>query len=134
MTLALVLEYEASAAIALSEALKTSGYAVTVAHQREDIAAALTLRPDAVVLGRLADPPEAAQACRMVRGVIDKEVPILVLGRSNTAGERDDAMAAGASDYLLSPVSEPTLIARLRRRIRDLNRGRWQPSSLAATW
>ena len=121
MTLALVVEYEQVAASALSDGLKEADYRVLSARQRTEVDYALNQHPDIVVLGRLADPADPMEACWLLRDTLPSSVPILAIGRLNSVAERDDVIAAGASDYLPSPVSGPMLITRVRECIRKHN-------------
>lgn len=121
MTLALIVEYEQVAAAALSDALKGADYSVLAARQRAEVDDALHQRPDVVVLGRLADSADPMEACWLLRDALPASIPILAMGRLNNAAERDDVIAAGASDYLPSPVSGPVLITRVRECIRKHN-------------
>lgn len=121
MTLALVLEHEASAALALRGALEVADYRVVIVRHRDEFEGAISTGPDVVVLGRLSDPADPALACRLLRQRLAIRIPIVVIGRNGSDLERQDIIAAGASDYLSPPVSGPLLVTRVRNCLRSTN-------------
>ena len=98
---------------------------VDVAADAEELLASVeAARPDLVLLDLsiLTDAPHLIGAMRAVDGA--REIPILLLGRFASAGERRAAMASGATDLVARPVTGAELAARLRTHLenRSLNR------------
>jgi DNA-binding response OmpR family regulator len=78
-------------------------------------------RLDAVVLGRLIDPPDVVLATVWLKALLEPRTPLVVLGRRSGTSERQFVLGAGADEYVPPPTSGPILVARLRDVLRTMN-------------
>jgi two-component system KDP operon response regulator KdpE len=92
----------------------------TASSGAEGIALAATCAPDAIVLDLGLGDLDGTEVIRRVRGWSD--VPIIVLSVRDTAGDKVDALDAGADDYLNKPFAMEELLARLRAMLRRSRR------------
>ena len=130
MPLALIVEYGSTTSASLQSALEFADYQTRVARDRTEAHAELDrAKPDVVVIGRIIELPDVGEACAWMRGALPDDVPLLALGRQLGNGERAQALASGANDYLPPPVSGPVLIARVRENLRTIN-----PASLGTIY
>lgn len=97
----------------LSEQLKESGYAVSVAHDgRSGLDLALQEKPDVVILDVMMPGMDGWEVCRSLRQ--RSVVPILMLTARGQEIDRVLGLELGADDYLIKPFSTRELVARLR--------------------
>ncbi|GAA1799256.1 MULTISPECIES: response regulator [Leucobacter] len=107
---------------ALRITLTAKGYDVAVAADgAEAIGAAVDHRPDLVLLDLGMPNLDGVEVIQAIRGW--SEVPILVVSGRTDAGDKVEALDAGADDYVTKPFSIDELLAR----VRALTRRRAQP-------
>lgn len=97
----------------LQAVLEAEGYQVVVAqHGFEGLRLLQEEHPDLVILDALMPDMDGWETCRRMRGL--SAVPILILTALQNEEERLRGLQAGATDYLLKPVSLNELCARIR--------------------
>src|ERR1700679_466326 len=72
---------------------------------------------DAVLLHLPAAQADGIEICRQVRG-FDSRLPVLIVSDCDSLDYKVEALETGADDYMVRPVSERELSARLRSTIR----------------
>ena len=98
---------------ALRVTLSSQGYeVVTAADGRQTIAAASTQPPDLLVLDLGMPHLDGLDVIRTARAW--SPVPILVVSGRTDAGDKVDALDAGADDYVTKPFAIEELLARVR--------------------
>ena len=109
----LVLEHDAVARRWLEAGIRARGHAVTVCADEASAADAYRARGHRMVIIDWAV-PRARQLCRLVRSGPDgSNAVILASGLSDRLAELEDALRAGADDYLPTPADDGVLHARL---------------------
>jgi two-component system cell cycle response regulator len=121
----LVAESNAESGQSLQESLDGWGYQVALAEDPAETLAAFRreVPPAIVILGALGDHTKTKQICREMREFGDKPyVYILLLAAKGESEQIQEALEAGADDYLTAPYDQLELKARLRagKRILDL--------------
>jgi two-component system cell cycle response regulator len=121
----LVAESNAESGQSLQESLDGWGYQVALAEDPAETMAAFRreVPPAIVILGALGDHTKTKQICREMREFGDKPyVYILLLAAKGESEQIQEALEAGADDYLTAPYDQLELKARLRagKRILDL--------------
>ncbi len=97
----------------LQAVLEAEGYRViTAQHGQEGLRFLQEEHPDLVVLDALMPDMDGWETCRRMRAL--SAVPILILTARQSEGDHLRSMEAGATDYLLKPVSLNELRARIR--------------------
>lgn len=130
MPLALIVEYGSTTSASIQSALEFADYETRVARDRAEAHAELDrAKPDVVVIGRVIELPDVGEACAWMRSALPNDVPLIALGRQLGTGERKQALASGANDYLPPPVSAPVLVSRVRENIRTIH-----PASLGTIY
>ncbi len=111
-------------------------YEVTVAGSgAEGLQRLSEFRPDLVLLDLSLGDVGGLEVCRQVKQRGDGVGVIVISGRA-TWREQDDALAAGADDFLRKPVDGPDLLARVTTHLRlhdalvGLNAARWEASNV----
>ncbi|MBO9578742.1 MAG: response regulator transcription factor [Microbacteriaceae bacterium] len=98
---------------ALRVTLGAKGYDVTIAADGQAaISAAIDAHPDLVMLDLGMPKLDGLQVIEAIRGW--SGVPILVVSGRTGAGDKVDALDAGADDYVTKPFSIEELLARIR--------------------
>jgi two-component system response regulator MprA len=114
----LVVDDEPAVRGALERALRSQGYAVTMAVDGLDgIEHVASDAPDLVVLDILMPRLDGLEACRQLRAAGDR-TPILMLTARDAVGDRVEGLDAGADDYLVKPFALDELLARIRALLR----------------
>lgn len=104
---------------ALKITLTAQGYDVTTARDgAEAISRAVELRPDLYLLDLGMPNMDGLTTIEGIRGW--SEAPILVVSGRAGAGDKVDALDAGADDYVTKPFSIEELLARIRALTRRL--------------
>ena len=100
--------------------LENHGYSVAEAKDgQEGIQAACLLRPAAILLDiQLPVMNGYAVAEEIRRHEALKTVPIIVVTSYAMAGDREQALAAGATDYIEKPIDPDTFIERIRKYVK----------------
>ncbi len=98
---------------ALRVTLRARGYEIVVAENGvKAIDAAVTHRPDLVMLDLGMPGLDGTEVIQAIRGW--SHVPILVISGRSDAGDKVDALDAGADDYVTKPFVIDELLARIR--------------------
>ncbi|MCX4827909.1 response regulator transcription factor [Streptomyces sp. NBC_01016] len=115
----LVVEDDPALRNALVRALRDRGHAVaTAATGMAGLDAAVTDRPDLVVLDLGLPDVDGAQILRMLRAVSD--VPVIVATARDEEGEMVAVLGDGADDYIVKPFGAAQLDARIKAVLRRL--------------
>ncbi|MFJ8957257.1 response regulator transcription factor [Streptomyces sp. NPDC102381] len=115
----LVVEDDPALRNALVRALRDRGHAVaTAATGMAGLDAAVTDRPDLVVLDLGLPDVDGAQVLRMLRAVSD--VPVIVATARDEEGEMVAVLGDGADDYIVKPFGAAQLDARIKAVLRRL--------------
>jgi DNA-binding response OmpR family regulator len=115
----LVVEDDPALRNALVRALRDRGHAVaTSATGMAGLDAAVTDRPDLVVLDLGLPDVDGAQVLRMLRAVSD--VPVIVATARDEEGEMVAVLGDGADDYIVKPFGAAQLDARIKAVLRRL--------------
>lgn len=115
----LVVEDDPQLRGALVRALRDRGHAVaTAASGMDGLDAAVTHRPDLVVLDLGLPDVDGAQVLRMLRAVSD--VPVIVATARDAEPQIVAALGDGADDYLVKPFGAGQLDARVKAVLRRL--------------
>lgn len=111
---------------ALRITLTAKGYQVLVAHDgAEAISVAIDTRPDLYLLDLGMPQLDGLEVIQAIRGW--SEAPILVVSGRSGAGDKVDALDAGADDYVTKPFSVDELLARIRALSRRVPQGDAEP-------
>ena len=99
--------------------LESNGYLVEEATDgREGIRAAARLKPAAILLDiQLPEMNGYAVAEEIRKDDTLKTTPIIVVTSYAMAGDRERALAAGATDYVEKPIDPDTFIERIRKHV-----------------
>jgi two-component system response regulator MprA len=114
----LVVDDEPAVRDALERALRSQGYAVSIAVDgRDGLERMAGDGPDLVVLDILMPRLDGLEACRELRASGDR-TPVLMLTARDAVGDRVEGLDAGADDYLVKPFALEELLARIRALLR----------------
>ncbi len=117
----LVVEDDATIALAVQNRLVAEGFEVRVAADGERaLAAYARSEPDLVVLDRLLPGVDGVEVCRRMQAA--RPVPVLML---TALGEETDllvGLGVGADDYMTKPFSMRELVARIHALLRRVDR------------
>ncbi|GAB2755801.1 response regulator transcription factor [Nocardioides salsibiostraticola] len=114
----LVVDDEVNIAELISMALRYEGWDVKAAHTgTAAVAAALDVRPDAVVLDMMLPDFNGLEVLRRMR-TTDPDVPVLFLTAKDSVEDRVAGLTAGGDDYVTKPFSLEEVVARLRALMR----------------
>jgi DNA-binding NarL/FixJ family response regulator len=96
--------------------VKRAGLTAVEARAGEEALALLSIRPAAVVLEvELAD-VDGLEVCHELRERHGEDLPVIMVSGSRVAAhDRVAALLIGADDYLVKPINDDELLARLRR-------------------
>ncbi len=102
----------------LAKGLREHGYAVDVASDGEQAAAALAADPyDIVLLDVMLPRKNGLEVCRDLRNA-GSHVPVLMLTARHAVDDRVAGFESGADDYLVKPFDFRELLARVRALVR----------------
>jgi DNA-binding response OmpR family regulator len=109
----LVVDDEEPLRLSLGYSLSKEGYSVSTAVDGPSaLAAASSLRPDAILLDVMLPGLDGMEVCRRIRAGSD--VPIILLTARDATGDAIAGLECGADDYVTKPFSTGVLLARLR--------------------
>lgn len=112
----LIVEHNESIRDSLADSLEREGYSVTAASSGEESLLALTrAKPDIVLLDTVLPDTSGLEVLRTMRETLS--APIIMFTNSGSPAEVSEAIAAGATDYVLKVTGVEELIARIRRRV-----------------
>ncbi|MGW8380430.1 response regulator transcription factor [Streptomyces sp. ODS28] len=118
----LVVEDDPQLRGALIRALRDRGHAVATASTgMEGLDAAVTHKPDLVVLDLGLPDVDGARVLRMLRAV--SQVPVIVATARDEEGEIVAVLGDGADDYIVKPFGAAQLDARVKAVLRRLGKG-----------
>lgn len=117
----LIVDDLATSRIVLKSRLGHAFYGILqAASGNAGLALARTEAPDLVLLDASLPDMDAAEFCRRLRAdPATLRLPVVVLGRAEAPRKRFETLSAGADEYLVRPVTDALLLARLRSLIRS---------------
>ena len=103
----------------LVDMLRPLGFLTFEAHNgREGIERAQALLPDLILMDNVMPVMNGLDATRLLRAMPAlKNIPVLAISASATQEDRDNAVDAGATDFVTEPFREPQLLALLERHL-----------------
>ncbi len=122
----LVVEDSATTAVMITEFLRQQGYHVQESRSGEEgLRVARRFRPDIILMDCLMPGIDGLEACRRLRrDPVTEDVPVLIITALNDEQAAQEAIDAGASDFITKPIFMPVLRQRLRQM--ELSRERHQ--------
>ena len=99
--------------------LERDGYRVDVAAAAEEARAAIELRrPDIILMDLQLPGVDGLAFTRALRGdPATADIPVVAMTAHVMLGDREDALAAGCTDYIPKPIDTRTLGETLRRHL-----------------
>jgi twitching motility two-component system response regulator PilH len=99
----------------LSDLLAKSGYAVTIAESAEEAFAKVKQkRPDLVLMDVVMPGQNGYQATRVLsKDASTKDIPVIICTTKGQETDRVWGMRQGARDYIVKPVSQADLLAKI---------------------
>lgn len=98
---------------------KNHRFSVSTASTPDEALERLAGEPfDLLILDHQLSDMSGVELCRRIRRT-DKKTPILFFGDRTRAVDGDVSIAAGATEYLVAPVSEENLVETIRRLLND---------------
>jgi len=99
----------------LSDILAKSGYVVTTAESAEEaLAKVKQQRPDLVLMDVVMPGQNGFQATRMLsKDSSTKDIPVIICTTKGQETDRVWGMRQGARDYIVKPVSQADLLAKI---------------------
>ncbi|APR85613.1 Phosphate regulon transcriptional regulatory protein PhoB (SphR) [Minicystis rosea] len=114
----LVVEDDATLRLGLTKTLRSAGFRVEVAKTGpEGLEAALSLRPDLVLLDVMLPGLNGFEICEELRRH-DAELPILMVTAKGEEHDKVRGLALGADDYIVKPFGIAELLARVSAALR----------------
>ncbi|MCH8503578.1 MAG: response regulator [Ectothiorhodospiraceae bacterium] len=122
----LVVEDSEVTAAMLTQFLRREGYDVAEAHSGESgLRMARRFMPDIVLLDRLMSGMDGLEVCRRLRREpAVEDVPVLIITALDDEASAQNAIDAGASDFITKPLFMPVLRQRLRQMVLSQERHR----------
>jgi len=119
----LIIEDDPRIQKALQRQFTAEGFNVVITgNGTEGVAAAETVKPDAVILDLMLPGMSGREVCRAIKAMLP-EIPILILSAVSEVADKVLLLELGADDYITKPFSPRELLARvqvaLRRQRRD---------------
>lgn len=116
----LVIEDDQSIAEIVGILLRTEGFEVSYcADGNQAINAFQVVNPDLVLLDLMLPGRDGVDVCRAIRDT--SGVPIVMLTARSDTSDVVTGLEAGADDYVVKPIKNEELIARIRARLRNLD-------------
>lgn len=110
----LIVEDEPMIADVVARYLDRAGYETTRAHDGPTaVAAALSRRPDLVVLDVMLPGFDGLEVMRRLHADLDARVPVILLTAKGEEADRLVGLRSGADDYVVKPFSPAELVARI---------------------
>ncbi len=114
----LVVEDDPSLRLAMTKALRASGFRVEIAQAgREGLDAARNLRPDLILLDVMLPGMNGFEVCERLRED-NADVPILMVTAKGEEHDKVRGLTAGADDYIVKPFGMAELCARIDAALR----------------
>lgn len=116
----LVADDEPNILLSLQFLLQKAGFEVEVAHNGDEVMAALTKRPpDLLLLDAMMPRRDGFAVCQAVRADPGlKHLPIIMLTAKSRDVERQKGLALGATDYVTKPFSTRELVEKVQRHLK----------------
>ena len=115
----LVIEVDQSIAEMVGIMLRTEGFEVSYcADGNQAINAFQVVNPDLVLLDLMLPGRDGVDICRSIR--VLSGVPIVMLTARSDTNDVVTGLEAGADDYIVKPIKNEELIARIRARLRSI--------------
>jgi len=118
----LIVDDEESSISALSHILGRAGYAIciSISDPREALAKFAALQPDLLLLDWHMEPFSGLDFIQEIKSRLPPEAmpPILVLTADDTPETRREALAVGATDFLVKPLDASEVLLRIRNLLR----------------
>lgn len=115
----LVIEDDQSIAEMVGILLRTEGFDVSYcADGNQALNAFQVVSPDLVLLDLMLPGRDGIEVCRAIRN--NSGVPIVMLTARSDTSDVVTGLEAGADDYIVKPIKNEELIARIRARLRSL--------------
>lgn len=116
----LVIEDDQSIAEIVGILLRTEGFEVSYcADGNQAMNAFQVVNPDLVLLDLMLPGRDGVDVCRAIRDT--SGVPIVMLTARSDTSDVVTGLEAGADDYVVKPIKNEELIARIRARLRNLD-------------
>jgi len=99
----------------LSRRLERRGFQVEIAVDGEEgLAKASSVRPELILMDMSLPKMDGWEATRRIKATDDgRRIPVIALTAHAMAGDREQALAAGADDYDTKPVDLARLLAKI---------------------
>ena len=113
----LVADDDPNIVLSLEFLMKRAGYRVRVAHDGDQVLAAMEQEvPDLVLLDLMMPRRSGYDVCHVIRGnPAWKHVRVVMLTAKGQAVERAKGLALGADDYITKPFSNREVVGRVKR-------------------
>jgi two-component system response regulator MtrA len=116
----LVIEDDQSIAEMVGIMLRTEGFEVSYcADGNQAINAFQVVNPDLILLDLMLPGKDGVDVCRSIR--VLSGVPIVMLTARSDTSDVVTGLEAGADDYIVKPIKNEELIARIRARLRSMD-------------
>ncbi|MCL4465956.1 MAG: response regulator [Chloroflexi bacterium] len=125
MSRILIVDDEAYILELLDTFLRSEGYETLVASTgREAVEMTLRYQPHLLLLDVMLPDMDGFAVCRRLRGTMRTiYIPIIMLTARQNVGDKVEALAMGADDYLTKPFNLQELLARIRTQLRHVELG-----------
>ena len=122
MTKILIVEDELALQTLLKYNLEKQGYeTIQVMDGKDVISAALTEKPDLILLDWMLPNISGIDLCREIRKNFDlRKIPIIMLTARGDEADKVKGLSFGADDYMTKPFSLPELMARIAALLRRI--------------
>jgi DNA-binding response OmpR family regulator len=125
----LIIEDDSRIQKALQRQFTIEGFNVIITGNGNDgVAAAQTVKPDAVILDLMLPGMSGRDVCRSIKASLP-EIPILILSAVSEVADKVLLLELGADDYITKPFSPRELLARVQVALRRQRRE--EPSEIA---
>ena len=120
----LVVDDDKALAEMLEIVLRNEGYEPAVVIRGDEVLAAFReFKPDLVLLDLMLPGKDGIDVCKEIRA--ESGVPIVMLTAKSDTVDIVVGLESGADDYVVKPFKPKELVARVRARLRPLDRRRW---------
>lgn len=115
----LIVDGDKDSAQVTAALLESSGYKTDVTHSNADALKQLSHFPDLILLDRTSPDIDGLKICKEVRGNKRlQHISVIVLSDQDVSAEKAQGLRQGADDYVIKPVENEELIARIEAVLR----------------
>ena len=115
----LIIDGDMKSAQAMSDLLESRSYKADATHNNVDALAQINHFPDLILLDRTLPDIDGLEICKAVRSNKRlQHISIIVLSEQDVSAEKAKGLQQGADDYLIKPVDDEELIARIEAVLR----------------